>query len=156
MLFRIINTISLAIAGFAMAPSVAHAEGIVTLDGDVKVIRIVEQNGAERETLLEPTQVVPGDRLVFTTSYGNDTGEAVDDFVITNPLPDAVMLAEGGDFSVSVDGGQNFAPLVQLTLAEEAGGTRAAVLADVTHLRWTLPTLAVGETGSVQYFATVR
>lgn len=151
--------ISLAISTlwFALAPvTPALAEGLVTLEGDVKVVRQVEENGTARTIEEEPSKVVPGDRLIFTTSYANDTGETVDDFVITNPLPDAVALASDGEFDVSIDGGKTYAPLDTLVVADGSGNSRGAELTDVTHIRWTLPTLAPGAQGKVTYFAVVR
>ncbi len=105
---RLILVISISFAAFLALP--AHAEEI-QLKGDVKVVRTIEEGGVSREELLPPDRVVPGDRLVFTTHFHNTSAEPAKDFVVTNPLPAAVMLAKDGDFDVSVDGGQTFAPL---------------------------------------------
>ncbi|RJX66407.1 hypothetical protein D6858_12925 [Tsuneonella suprasediminis] len=134
----------------------AQAAGKVALTGDVKVVRMVGQSGAEKETLSEPTKVVPGDKLVFTTHYSNDTGEEVDDFVITNPIPEQVTLSEEGDFTVSVDGGKNFGQLAALSTKASDGTAGAATLNDVTHIRWALPKLKPGATGSVRFSAVIR
>lgn len=135
----------------------AHAEETVSLQGEVKVERTEVVNGVEQTVLAAPTDVVPGDRLVFSTSYHNAGNEAVENFVVTNPLPGPVVLAENdAAFTVSVDGGASFAPLANLTVAAEAEGTRAAQPADVTHIRWTLARLEPGASGSVSYNAFVR
>lgn len=155
MMGRTIIAATLALAGLT-ASMPAMAQDSVSLNGDVKVVRMVESNGATEQKLEEPTSVLPGDRLVFTTSYRNNSAEEVTDFVITNPLPGAVQLAEDGTFNVSVDGGANFAPLAELTVADGEAGERAATVSDVTHVRWTLARLAAGEDGQVTYFAVVR
>lgn len=155
MIGRIFIAASLAATSLS-APATAAAQESVSLDGDVKVVRLVETDGNAIEQLEEPTSVLPGDRLVFTTSYRNNSAEEVTDFVITNPLPGAVQLAEDGTFNVSVDGGANFAPLAELTVADGEAGERAATVSDVTHVRWTLARLAAGEDGQVTYFAVVR
>ncbi|HEY8602869.1 hypothetical protein [Tsuneonella suprasediminis] len=134
----------------------AQAAGKVALTGDVKVVRMAGQVGAEKETLSEPTKVVPGDKLVFTTHYRNDTGEEVDNFVITNPIPEQVTLTETGDFTVSVDGGESFGQLAALSRKTNDGTIEAATLNDVTHIRWVLPKLKPGATGSVRFSAVIR
>lgn len=151
-ILRTMSILGLACAGL----SPVMAQSGVSLEADVKVVRSVEENGATRETYEEPERVLPGDRLLFTTSFANDGAEPVENFVITNPVPGAVALAESGAFVVSVDGGTSFGPLAELSVAQEDGSSRPAALADVTHLRWTIPAVAPGDTGEVQYFAFVR
>lgn len=136
-------------------PAVAHAEGLISLKGDVRVVRVVEADGTKTEVFEEPSKVVPGDTLLFDTAYDNETGQAVDDFVITNPLPQAVTLARDGDFDVSVNGGKSWGRLTALTVDGESGA-RQAKLKDVTHVRWILPHLEVGARGKVSYLAVVR
>ncbi len=155
MLKRKLVVISMAAAAIFAAPG-AMAQSGVELQGDVKVVRIVEENGQRVETYAEPTQVIPGDRLKFTTSYRNETGQSVEDFVITNPLPKAVVLTEPGDFEVSVDGGKSFGTLESRAVPLPEGGTRPATLADVEQVRWTIASIAPGASGQVTYFASVR
>ena len=143
---------SLALPG--IAPAFAQAD--VALEADVMIVRTVEEDGVIHEALEEPERVLPGDRLVFTTSFANGGSDVVENFVITNPLPAAVVLAENGDFAVSVDAGVNYQALSALTVTQEDGTTRSATLNDVTHLRWTIASLAPGESGDVKYFAFVR
>ncbi len=154
MLKNLLSMISLLLAA-ALSSGTAYASGTVALQGDVEVVRIEFIDGKTVETLAKPEKVVPGDRLVFTTSYANETGEPVDNFVVTNPLPEAVALAADEGFSVSVDQGRTFGPLRQLKVAAD-GGEREASLSDVTHIRWSLTRLAVGETGVLKYQAVVR
>jgi hypothetical protein len=155
MLKRKLVAISMMAAAFLGAPA-AMAQSGVELKGEVQVVRIVEKDGQRVETYAEPTQVIPGDRLKFTTSYRNSTGQSVEDFVITNPLPKAVVLTETGDFEVSVDGGKSFDTLASRTIPLPEGGTRSATLADVEQVRWTIASIAPGASGQVTYFASVR
>ena len=135
----------------------AHAEGVVSLDSDVKVERSVDKDGVKTTVLSEPNDVIPGDRLVFSTEYNNQGADAVDNFVVTNPLPGAVKLAElDPSFLVSVDGGKNYAPLSDLTVDVDIVGNRPAELADVTHIRWVLKRLDPGARGTLSYQAIVR
>ncbi len=155
MLKRKLTVISMVTAALISAPT-AMAQSRVELQGEVQVVRILEQDGQRVETYAEPTQVIPGDRLKFTTSYRNGTGQNVEDFVITNPLPKAVVLTETGDFEVSVDGGQSFGTLATRTIPTPEGGTRSATLADVEQVRWTIASISSGASGQVTYFASVR
>jgi uncharacterized repeat protein (TIGR01451 family) len=132
------------------------AQGEVELEGGVEVLRIVEQNGERVETYSEPTRVIPGDRLKFTTTYRNNTGHTVEDFVITNPLPKPVVLTEIGEFEVSVDDGKSFGSLETRSIDLPDGGKRPATLDDVEQVRWTIDSIAAGATGQVTYFASVR
>lgn len=147
----------LIVAGLALAPAVAHAApGQVALKGDVKLEKTIVEAGKPRVVLAEPKVVVPGDRLLFTTRYANGGTAAVQNFVVTNPLPSAVALeAQAGD-QVSVDAGKTWGKLAALTVANGKGGRRAAQVSDVTHIRWTIPTIAAGGSGKVEYHAIVR
>lgn len=143
--------------GLGLAPLAAHAApGQVALQGDVKLQKTVVEAGKSRVVLTEPKVVVPGDRLLFTTRYANASGAAVQNFVVTNPLPGAVALeAQAGD-QVSVDAGKSWGKLAALTVADGKGGRRAAQAGDVTHIRWTIPSIAAGASGKVEYHAIVR
>lgn len=139
------------------SPTVAFAQGqAVTLKGEVKVVRQSTENGQTRETLEDPNQVLPGDRLVFTTRYRNGGSQPATDFVVTNPLPAPVKLARVDGFEVSVDGGKSFGALETLKVANADGSQRAAALGDVTHVRWRVASIAAGASGEVKYFAEVR
>lgn len=144
-------------SGTALAQDTVQAGAAqVELVGDVKVERRQVVDGVEQTVLSDAVEVVPGDSLVFTTRYRNTTGAIVDDFVITNPLPAAVMLAADGDFEVSVDGGASYGALAAMTTVDAAGAARPAGTGDVTHLRWVLPQLAPDAAGAVEYRGTVR
>lgn len=144
------------------APVVAQdapAKNPVSLSGDVKAVETVtDANGAESTKLVEPTKIVPGDRLIFGTDYENNSAEVVNDFVVTNPLPSAVRLASDADpeLIVSVDGGKSWGKLAALSTTDEDGTTRAATHADVTHVRWTIASIAPGANGRLEYPAIIR
>ena len=153
----ILSAICAIVLGAGLAtPAFAQAAPAVALKGDVKVVRQVTANGKTAEKLEDPTQVLPGDRLVFTTHYSNSSDKAVDDFVVTNPLPAPVKLAKVDSFEVSVDGGKTFGALAALKATGADGKIRAAELGDVTHVRWRVASIAPGASGEVKYFAEVR
>lgn len=146
-----------ALAAPAQVPVAAQAFP-VELAGDVKLIKVRDVNGVRVQEQVEPKVVVPGDTLVFSTRYRNGGSLPVTNFVVTNPLPAAVMLAPDGAEKqvVSVDGGKTWGPLAGLQVDDGKGGKRPATAADVTHARWTLALIQPGATGVLSYNAIVR
>jgi uncharacterized repeat protein (TIGR01451 family) len=133
--------------------------GPITLNGDVKAVKVItEADGSERTELVELGVVVPGDRLVFRTSFLNTGNETVSNFDVTNPLHAAIRLSSEADpsLTVSVDGGDNWGLLTELTVMSKDGESRPASHSDVTHIRWTLGTIAPGESGTLEYPAIIR
>ncbi len=150
--------ISLLATAAGTTPLSAQDQAI-SLSGSVMHETVsLDASGKEVTELVEPNTIVPGDRLIFGTAYNNGSDEAVDNFVVTNPLPPAVRLAPDADTTliVSVDGGKSFDTLSQLSVMAEDGGSRPADQADVTHVRWTLPSVAPGESGRLEYPAIIR
>lgn len=146
------------LATFAAPVAQAQAAQPIELKGDVKLDKVVIENGHEKHVMVEPKVVVPGDKLVFATAYKNTGAAAVNNFVVTNPIPAGVMLAPDGVelADVSVDGGKTWGRLANLTVTGANGVKRAAQSSDVTHVRWTLALLAPGATGTLTYRAIVR
>ncbi|MCA0977839.1 hypothetical protein LCM19_05640 [Qipengyuania flava] len=144
--------------GVAAAPAQAQQKDI-DLKGDVKLEKVVTgENGEDTVELVTPDTVVPGDKLIFGTDYSNKGTQAVANFVVTNPVPKAVRLAPDAsdELIVSVDGGESWGRLSALTVTGEDGAQRAAAPEDVTHIRWTLASVAPGASGRLEYPAIIR
>ncbi|WP_379549560.1 hypothetical protein [Qipengyuania sp. DGS5-3] len=143
----------------AMATPATAQDAAVELKGDVKAVKTMTDDSGNTSTeLVAPEVIVPGDRLMFITSYRNTSAEPAENFVVTNPLPSAVRLAPDADagLTVSVDGGATWGKLSALTVTDEDGAARAADHADVTHIRWMLASVAPGAAGDLQYPAIIR
>ena len=155
---KIIPTLGLAMTLAAVNPAAAFAADPVSLNGEVMVDRVVVENGQSKHVLQVPSKVIPGDHLVFTTTYRNTGAKPIENFVVTNPVPAAVIVADEGDTTaaLSVDGGAHWGKLSQLKVSDGKGGFRPAELTDVTHLRWIVKRIEPGATGSLQYRAMVR
>lgn len=142
------------------APGLAYAANVVALSSEVFVERLVQDESGRAKTVLEmPKIVVPGDRLVFVLNYRNVGVAPANDFVVTNPLPDAVQFQGTADpvAQVSVDGGQNWGALVALKIHEKDGNWRAASPEDVTHVRWAVKqAIPVGAKGKLSFRGIVR
>lgn len=145
-------------AVLAFSANAAMAEQPVTLKGDVLLEKTVTENGITKRVLVEPKKVVPGDRLLFTTAYRNGGAKTVSKFVVTNPIPAGVVYAADASAAaeVSVDGGKSWGLLERLKVSGPNGTARAAQASDVTHVRWIVPTITAGASGTVTYHAVVR
>lgn len=144
------------IAATAISAPALSQEG-VALESSVKVERTVTEDGEVQTVYAEPSGVLPGDRLLFATVYRNGSATAVDDFIVTNPLPPAVRLAEFDQaFEVSVDGGSTFGDLAGLQIVDAELGIRPAEVNDVTHIRWKLSRVEPGAEGRLSYYGIVR
>lgn len=154
------STIAGALLGLGLISTPVLAQSSpIELKGDVMVEKtVIQDDGTEKTELVAPDVIVPGDRLVFGTDFANAGSEVVTSFVVTNPVPDAVRLAPDADeeLIVSIDGGKNYAKLADLSVTEEDGSTRPAEHADVTHVRWILPSVQPGESGRREYPAIIR
>lgn len=134
----------------------AAQERPIRLESDVKLVQAAPQGEAPK--LVAAESVVPGDTLVFTTSYRNEGSSAVNDFVIVNPVPNDLVLTDeaAAQNEVSVDGGKNWGRLSELTVAGDDGKVRPAGIDDVTHMRWIFARVAPSEKGEVKFSARVR
>ncbi|MGL5837675.1 MAG: hypothetical protein ACRCY3_04155 [Sphingorhabdus sp.] len=130
------------------------------LASDVLVERQQKRADGTTATILEePKMVVPGDQLVFVVRYKNVGAQPASKFTVTNPIPRAVVFSGTSDGTemVSVDGGKNWGFLSQLKIARADGSSRAALPADVTHVKWNLnQTLAAGSAGKLVFRGVVR
>ncbi len=162
----------------AQAAPAADPRADVKIESMIKVERTEQDaSGNSTTTLLDPSavKVIPGDRLVFINAYRNTGRQPVSGFVVNNPVHPAVALTEVQEdwAMVSVDGGKTYGKLADLTITEveevgeaeegeaspavPASATRAAVPADVTHIRWTFSApIAPGEAGELRFRGIVK
>lgn len=149
----------LLVVASASSPALAQPRPQdVTLEGHVKLERVVEIDGRRQTISEEPKVVVPGDKLLFSTRYKNESHERVVDLVVTNPVPLAVRVSDDSvrNLYVSVDGGNRYDLIGNLIVKGADGTMRAATTSDITHVRWTVPVIAPGASGAVEYHAIVR
>lgn len=155
-MFSKVLYVFLAIVSTALCSPAMAQERPVKLESTVHLVRPAEDGGQPQ--LVEATNVVPGDALLFTTSFRNEGANTVSDFVIVNPVPANLMLSEdaAAETEVSVDGGSEWGRLGDLTIPDNTGEERPATARDITHLRWKFSEIAPGETGNVEFSAKVR
>ena len=135
------------------------SEPKISLQNDVMaIVTKTDEAGQTSTSLVEPTEYTPGTKLSFGMNYSNSGTEAATNVTGTNPLNAAVRLAPDADPSlmVSVDGGASFGTLDTLSVATDSEGKRAATHSDVTHVRWTIASIAPGESGRISFPVIIR
>ena len=176
------SMIAMAGQAYAQAAPAAKAKAAVTLSSKAMIERVeTDANGAQKTVLKTPSDVivVPGDKVIFTLSYVNQSAEPAASFRATNPMPGPIQFLSAAEewAVVSVDGGKTWGRLAALTVIErteeaaltdpetgeitqEAVSTeeqRAARAEDVTHVRWAFADdIAPGASGSVSYRGLVK
>jgi uncharacterized repeat protein (TIGR01451 family) len=152
-------------AGFA-APLIA-ANNSVVLSSEAVIERTeIGADGKERTVAKAPKDVivVPGDRVVFTLKYANNSAEPANGFRATNPMPGPVQFVSAFESwaDVSVDGGKSWGKLDELKVSKpKADGTgselRPAAAEDVTHVRWVFAdAIPAGAKGSVSFRGLIK
>lgn len=141
------------------APTAAVAEPKVSLESDVlAIVESTDETGNVATSLVEPTEYTPGTKLSFGMKFSNGGSVPATNVTGTNPLNAAVRLAPDADpaLVVSVDGGVTFGILETLSVATESEGSRTATHSDVTHVRWTIASIAPGESGRISFPVIIR
>lgn len=150
----------LALIVALISPGAAMAHSQVAIDSDVFVEKMVtDPMGRTKLVLEQPKAVVPGDKLVFVLNYQNKSQGPAANFIVTNPLPAAVVFQGAADnvALVSVDGGRNWGALSTLKVRDRAGLLRPANPTDVTHIRWAFAKpIPAGSAGKLMFRGIVR
>ncbi len=122
----------------------------------------VNDDGETEVRLVVADTVVPGEKVVVTTTFQNISEDAAENVVITNPISteliyvDGSAFGPGADIEFSVDGGATFGPAAELTVTED-GVTRSADATDFTHIRWVMrEELAAGAQGVARFSAVLE
>jgi len=141
------------------APEAASARQDVRLDRQMFVERVsTDINGRARRVLESADRAGSGDQLIFVVNWRNEGSRPVRGLAVTNAVPRGTQLdLSDPAMQVSVDGGAHWGRIADLWLPTPLGGSRRAVPADITHVRWTVPDeISPGESGRLSYRATVR
>lgn len=156
-MFRLIFALSVIAAPFSVAQAGIVAQQIVekevvtkSADGSVSITRTV------------PETVIPGEEVIYSLKFANDSEEAAEAVVLVMPVPDEVSYiegsvdGEGASVTFSADGGQTYVARGRLTVAE-GGAARPARSDEITHIKWTLSAaLGADEKGNVSYRAILK
>ena len=122
------------------------------------IVTTTNEAGQTTTQLVTPKEFTPGTKLSFGMIYSNTGTLSATNVTGTSPINPAVRLAPDADpdLVVSVDNGATFGTLSTRSVTTPSQGTRAATHADVTHVRWTIASIAPGESGRIAFPVTIR
>ncbi len=148
------------------APAQQNEKGTIELKSVSEVEVTTKTAAGAKEVKRVDTgkaRVVPGDTVVFTTTYLNSGAKPAEKVVITNPVPEHTLYLDksaegkGAVIDFSTDGGRNYQTADKLTVKDAQGKVRKAGAADYTHIRWSLTKpVPPGGKGSVSFKAKVK
>ena len=152
----------LLLTAAALATTVS-AQALTATQKVEKEVTVQQLDGSTKTQLVSAAEVTPGEKVVYTVAYTNDSSDAATDIVLAMPVPTDVRYLEGtADRSgavvgYSTDGGSSFVERSALVLPAVGGGTRAAGADDITHIQWRIAgPVAVGTTDEVSFKARLR
>jgi uncharacterized repeat protein (TIGR01451 family) len=128
---------------------------------------VVEVQGGSRTVKLVPAQTAsPGDVVQYTLTYTNKGDEVARDASIDDPIPKGTTFVansaagESARIVYSSDGGKSFAPAEQLVrevrLPSGVLEKRPVSPGEYTHVRWIIPQVPPGATGTVSFRVRVN
>jgi uncharacterized repeat protein (TIGR01451 family) len=146
------------LAGNALVARAQNVELVTKAEREVEVI----EKGVKVKKTGPPQKMIPGEEVLYTTTYTNKTAKPAENVAVTNLVPKHTRYKDGsaeGDsatITYSVDGGKTFATPDKLTVTikDKSGKdiVRPAVAQDYTHIRWVLKqNVTPGQSGSVRF-----
>ncbi len=142
-------------AALAAAVSPAAAEIIARQVVEQEIVR-KNPNGSVSLERVEAGKVAPGEEVIYSVRFRNESPEPASDLVMVMPVPDEVSYVEGSTggapsrVTFSADGGASYLTRGKLTVRVD-GVERPATSDEITHVKWTL-TEAVSANGEGEVF----
>lgn len=124
-------------------------------------VAVIDDQGNPSTKRIAAESIIPGDTVVYTTTYRYTGEKPADNVVITNIIPKEVTYLPGSatgsqTITFSVDGGNSYDREENLSITTADGKQRPASAKDYTHIRWLLPRVKSGQTGSVSFLSKVN
>ena len=158
-----IRQFTILILSTAALASTISAQALTATQKVEKEISVQNADGTTQTQLVSAAEVTPGEKVVYTVVYTNDSSEAATDIVLAMPVPADVRYLEGtanrpgAVVRYSTDGGSSFSERDALVLPAVGGGTRSANVDDITHIQWRIAgPVAVGTSDEVSFKARLR
>lgn len=153
---------SLAAGGFAIAKNQAQSP----LQNSMAAY-VVTQDARGNEILQAASEVAPGQTVQYALTYANTGRNALNDLVVTGPVPSATTYVGQSAFTqaraklqVSIDGGKTYEaePVVRIITDASGKQVRKVIPAsEYTHVRWHMQQpLNAGETQQFAYRSIVK
>ena len=143
-------------------PAHAADPGSIKLTSFAEIeITVVDKEGKAQIQRTPVDTAVPGDEIIYTTTFENIINKPAGNIVITNPIPNATTYrsASGANTEItfSIDGGNKYAAPDKLIVTTSEGNTRPAMPSDYTHLRWAYKgELGAGKTSQVSFRTVIK
>lgn len=137
-----IRCFTISVLSAAMLASAVSASALTATQKVEKEIVVTQSDGTSVTQRVSADEVTPGEKVVYTVDFLNDSNEPASDLVLAMPVPSDIRYLEGtadregADVKFSVDGGESFSERSVLTLPAVGGGTRSATSDDITHIQW--------------------
>ena len=155
------SVLALCVVAVFASPALAFAQdgpGVEIGTAAFQEVEVKADDGTTSKKLVPAARVVPGDEVVYEITYSNKGSEPATGVAIDNPVPPAVTFVQSTNppTAVSVDLGKTFGNLGDLVVEGPDGQVRPAQPSDITHLRWTIVSLAPGADGTIRYRVRVK
>ena len=158
-----IRQLSILVLSAAALATTVSAQALTATQKVEKEITVQRADGSTETKLVSAAEVTPGEKVVYTVAYTNDSSDAATDIVLAMPVPSDVRYLEGSAdrsgtiVKFSTDGGSSFVERRSLVLPAVGGGTRAASADDITHIQWRIAgPVAVGTSDEISFTARLR
>lgn len=155
MFIRKISVVALSAAMLAFGVS---ATALTATQKVEKEISVKQADGTTLTQRVSADEVTPGEKVVYTVNFMNDSADPASDLVLAMPVPADIRYLEGtadregAIVRYSVDGGSSFVQRSALTVPSVGGGTRPANADDITHIQWRIAgPVAVGASDEVAF-----
>lgn len=146
-------------------PLLAWARPNVAINIKAEKEVVVTENGKQIKKIVEAKDIFPGEVITYTLSYENKGDEAAANVALTDPIPAGTAYIVGsaseiGDLTFSIDLGKSYKKpsLLSYEVTDKNGKVQKRVASpeEYTHIRWTLPSIAAGAKGSVNFKVKVK
>lgn len=152
-----------SLSALLLAVSVHAAPGAVEVKSIAEVeVEVVNAKG-KKELKRQPVEkAVPGTEVIYTTTFKNLVAKPVGNIALTNPIPNNTTYKAGSASGTHTDityslNGKDYAPLDALKVKGKDGKERAALPAEISHIRWTYRgDLPVGKTGEISFRTVIK
>ncbi|MEL6212360.1 MAG: hypothetical protein AAFY22_13030 [Pseudomonadota bacterium] len=141
--------------------SAANAEIVARQSVEQEVVDR-DAAGAVKIRRVDADKVAPGEEVIYSLRYSNDSPEPAAGVTMVMPVPDAVTFTEGSaggadaTITFSADGGKTYLARGRLTITEN-GAQRSATSDEITHIRWAISDpVAAGGTGEIFFRGVVK
>ncbi len=141
--FSIIAAIFLFSALVSSSAVGAQSKGNILLKSIAEVeVEEFNEEGRKEIVRMPAAKVIPGDEVIFTNHYTNVSKDALDNVVITNPIPEHTLYKEnsatgdGTEITYSIDGGKTYDLPENLKKKWADGKEYRAAPSDYTHIQW--------------------